>query len=120
MIRISITSDLLFNLSGDQYYDFSYTPQSSLSGFLAMQNGNGRIILMTSNTTQKLALGTDKVSISPTFYKQLSHTKVFCAAFMFLRLGFVIYWKKEIGEKPARKMLLKLSQGSNNGCSYPK
>ena len=50
-------------MSGDQYYDVTYTPQSSLSGFLAMRNGNGRIILMTSPTiqhAQKIVLGTSK------------------------------------------------------------
>ena len=32
-----------------------------------------------------------KVSISPTFYKQLFHTKVFCTAFMCLQFRFVIF-----------------------------
>jgi len=51
------------------------------------------------------------VSISPTFYEQLLHTKVICKAFMYLQFGFVICWQKEIGAKAARKMLVKLTAG---------
>ena len=35
--------------------------------------------------------------------------KVFCAAFMCLQFGFVIFWQKEIGAKTAHKMLVKLT-----------
>ena len=51
------------------------------------------------------------VSISPTFYEQLFRMKVFRAAFLYLRLRFVFFWQKQIGEKVARKMLVKLTAG---------
>jgi hypothetical protein len=34
-------------------------------------------------------------------------TKVFCAAFMCLQFGFVIFWQKDFGTKAAHKMLVK-------------
>jgi hypothetical protein len=49
------------------------------------------------------------VSISPILYEQLFYTKVFCAAFMCLQFGFVIFWQKDFGAKIAHKMLGKLS-----------
>jgi hypothetical protein len=49
------------------------------------------------------------VSISPIFYEQLYHTKVFCAAFMCSQLGFVISWRKNFGAKAAHNMLVKLA-----------
>ena len=51
------------------------------------------------------------MSISPTFYEQLFCTKVFRAAYLYLRLRFVDFWQKEIGAKAALKMLVKLSPG---------
>ncbi len=39
------------------------------------------------------------MQISPTFYEQLFCTKVFCAAFLKLQFGFVIFWQKEISAK---------------------
>ena len=39
-------------------------------------------------------------------------TKVFCPAFHYLEFGFVIFWRKTIGAKATRKMLLKLTIGS--------
>jgi hypothetical protein len=39
------------------------------------------------------------VSCSTTFYKQLFCMKVFCAAFMHLQFGFVIFWQKDFGAK---------------------
>jgi hypothetical protein len=51
------------------------------------------------------------VSISPIFYEQLFHTKVFCAAFMCLQLGVVNFWQKDFGAKTAHKMLVKLTPG---------
>jgi hypothetical protein len=50
-----------------------------------------------------------QVSISPIFYKQLFHMKVFCTAFMCLQFGFVIFWQKDFGAKAANKMLVKLT-----------
>jgi hypothetical protein len=35
--------------------------------------------------------------------------KVFCAAFMCLQLGIVIFWQKDFGAKAAHKMLVKLT-----------
>ncbi len=53
------------------------------------------------------------MSISPIFYEQLFHKKVFCAAFMYLQFGFVILWQKDFGTKAAHKMLVKLTPGAN-------
>jgi hypothetical protein len=50
-----------------------------------------------------------QVSISPIFYKQIFHMKVFCAAFMCLQFGFVIFWQKDFGAKAAHKILVKLT-----------
>jgi hypothetical protein len=50
-----------------------------------------------------------QVSISPIFYEQLFHSKVFCAAFMCLQFGFVIFWQKDFGAKAAHKILVKLT-----------
>jgi hypothetical protein len=36
-------------------------------------------------------------------------TKVFCAAFMCLQFGFVMFWRKDFGAKAAHKMLVKLT-----------
>ncbi len=33
--------------------------------------------------------------------------KVYCAAFMCLQFGFVIFWQKDFGTKAAHKMLVK-------------
>jgi hypothetical protein len=49
------------------------------------------------------------VSISPIFYQQLFHTKVFCAGLMCSQLGFDIFWLKDFGAKAAHKMLVKLA-----------
>jgi hypothetical protein len=38
--------------------------------------------------------------------------KVFCAAFMCLQFGFVIFWQKDFGAKATHKMLVKLIPGS--------
>ena len=51
--------------------------------------------------------GRNIVSISPTFFEHLFHTKVFWAAFLFLLFSFVLFWRKEIGAKDACKMLVK-------------
>jgi hypothetical protein len=57
-----------------------------------------------------------QVSISPIFYKQRFHKKVFCAAFMCLQFGFVIFWQKDFGAKAAHKMLVKLTPGFRSWC----
>jgi hypothetical protein len=52
------------------------------------------------------------VLISPIFYEQLFHMKVFCAAFIIrLQFGFVIFWQKDFGAKAAHKMLVKYTPG---------
>jgi len=51
------------------------------------------------------------VSISQTFYEQLYRTKVYCTAFLFSQFGFVIFLKKNIGTKAARKMPGKFTLG---------
>jgi hypothetical protein len=60
------------------------------------------------------------VSISPIFYEQLFHTKVFCAAFMWLQFGFVIFWQKDFGTKATHKMLVKLTSGGQHSIHYLK
>jgi hypothetical protein len=39
--------------------------------------------------------------------------KVARAAFLCLRFGFVLYWRKTVGAKAALRMLMKLSPGVN-------
>ncbi len=46
--------------------------------------------------------------ISSTFYIRLFHTKVLHEAFLWLEFGFVIFWRKNIVEKAACKMLMTL------------
>jgi len=64
-----------------------------------------------------------QVSISPTFYKHLFLTKMFCKAFMCLQFGFVIIICKDIRAKAACKLLMKFTLGhpsiadSTSGCS---
>jgi nucleoside recognition membrane protein YjiH len=38
--------------------------------------------------------------------------KAFCAAFMCLQFGFVMFWQKDLGTKAAHKMLVKLTPGN--------
>ena len=45
-------------------------------------------------------------SISSTFYENVFHMKVLSA----IHFGFIIFWLKDIGEKSARKMMMKLSR----------
>ena len=47
--------------------------------------------------------------VSPTFYEQLIHKKMFCSVFMYVQFVFVIFWQKKIGEKAAQKLLVKLT-----------
>jgi hypothetical protein len=37
--------------------------------------------------------------------------KFFCAAFISLQFGFVIFWQKDFGAKAAHQMLVKLTPG---------
>jgi hypothetical protein len=53
-----------------------------------------------------------QMSISPLFYGQNFCAKVYCAAFMCLQYGFVIFWQKDFGAKAAHKLLVKLTPGS--------
>jgi hypothetical protein len=39
--------------------------------------------------------------------------KVFCAAFMCLQFGFVLFWQKDFGAKAAHKLLVKLTPGGS-------
>jgi hypothetical protein len=50
-----------------------------------------------------------QVSISPTFYAQPFQTRIKQAAFLYLKFGFKHLWRKEIGRKAARKMVVKLT-----------
>ncbi len=65
---------------------------------------------MTSFPT-KASITSILVSISPIFYEEFFHTKVFCAAFTCLHVGFVIFWRKDFGAKAAHKMVVKLTPG---------
>ncbi len=56
------------------------------------------------------------MSISPIFYEQLFHMKVFCAAFMCLQFGFVIFWQKDFGARAALIMLVKFTPGGSNAA----
>jgi hypothetical protein len=51
------------------------------------------------------------MSISPTFYEQLSFYENVFAAFLYLQFGIVIFCQKNIGTKTAHKMLVKLNIG---------
>jgi hypothetical protein len=42
-------------------------------------------------------------------FTKIFHTKVFCAPFMCLQFGFVIFWRKDFGAKAVNKMLVKLT-----------
>jgi hypothetical protein len=48
-------------------------------------------------------------SISPTFYVQICHTKVLNETLLYLDFRFVLFWRKSIGAKAARIMLVKLT-----------
>ena len=37
------------------------------------------------------------------------HTKLFCAAFLYLQFVFVLFWQKDFGKKDGRKILVKLT-----------
>jgi hypothetical protein len=50
-----------------------------------------------------------QLSISPTFYARLFRAKVSRKAFLHLDLSFVLFWRKNIGAKAARNMLVKLT-----------
>ncbi len=39
-------------------------------------------------------------------------------AFMCLQVGFVIFWRKDLGAKAANKMLVKLTPGGSVGNGY--
>ncbi len=41
-------------------------------------------------------------------------TKVFCAPFMCLQFGFVIFWRKDLGAKAANNLLVKLPPSGNS------
>ncbi len=43
------------------------------------------------------------------FMSSVFCTKAFCAAFLCLQFGFVIFWRKDFGTKAAHKMLVKLT-----------
>jgi hypothetical protein len=58
-----------------------------------------------------------KMTIGVNFIKILCltfHTKVFCAAFLYLQFGVVNFWLKNIGAKAARNVLMKLTIGFRN------
>jgi hypothetical protein len=44
--------------------------------------------------------------------------KAFCAIFMCLKFGFVIFWQKDFGAKAAHKMLVKLTPGGSRVPRY--
>ncbi len=54
-------------------------------------------------------------SISPTFYARIFCTKVLRKIFLFLDFRFVLFWRKNIGAKASRILLMKLTPGSMSG-----
>jgi hypothetical protein len=64
--------------------------------------------LLEINNLQSLLLGVNFTNILPAAF---SYKSFFCAAFMCLQLGFVIFWRKDFGAKAAHKMLVKLAPG---------
>jgi len=42
-------------------------------------------------------------------FTQEFHAKMFCTAFLWLKFGFVIFWRKNIGKTAANKFLMKLT-----------
>ncbi len=66
----------------------------------------GRVVVVHDE-----AVDAELASISPTFYEQLFRTKVICAAFMCLQIGFVIFLAKGFWRKAAHKLLVKLTTG---------
>jgi len=61
------------------------------------------------------SLSDNKVSISPTFYEQIFHTKGFCATSLYLKFGFVIFFFESIlAQKLLVKLLLKLTKGEQD------
>ena len=70
---------------------------------------------MHVKAAHKMLMKLTPVTISLTFYEQLYSVKVFCAAFMCLQLGFECFWHKEIGTKPWRNILVKLTTGGGPG-----
>ncbi len=53
------------------------------------------------------------MSILPTFYGQLFHTKVSLTAFLYFNLRLILLWRKNIAVKATLKMLVKLNPGVN-------
>jgi len=51
----------------------------------------------------------NKVSISSTIHKDLFHSKVLFAVFLFIHFDFIIFWANNIGAKAAGKMFIKLT-----------
>ncbi len=78
-------------------------------------NGFPQVWILESNFGGKKSLVflVIQLSISPTFYKQLYLTNVFCKVFLQLQFGFVVFWQKKSGAKAACKMLMKLTKGVN-------
>ncbi len=78
-----------------------------------VESANQKMEEMTNqnNYLENLVLRYEQVSISSTFYASLLRTKVFCAAFLYLQFGFVIFLGKNIGAKAALKMLAKSTIG---------
>jgi hypothetical protein len=52
----------------------------------------------------KLTTGVNVINV----FEQLFCMKVFCATFLYLQFGIVIFWQDDFVEKAARKMLIKL------------
>ncbi len=50
-------------------------------------------------------------SISPTCYARLFQMKVLRKTFLFLDFRFVLFWRKNIGAKASRILLVKLTPG---------
>ncbi len=80
------------------------------SSGLMPDNALTTIVLITDGRS---AGGNHQVAVSPIFYEQLFRAIVFCAAFMCLQFGFVIFWQKDFAAKAAHKVLVKLTPGGS-------
>jgi len=100
MLRISLSVLSLAGLS-------SLTQEHLTRLERPVRNKHSTLLLTFVNYGHNILYSTwayGQVSISPIFYEYLFHTNVFCAAFMCLQFGFVIFWQKDFGTKAAHKM----------------
>jgi len=72
----------------------------------------------SNNLYVYMCYDTNKVSISPTFCTRVFRMKANFGTFLSLLFGFVTFCQKDIVEKSARKILMKLTKYGFVGMSY--